>query len=506
MKIRALIKENILYIGLGFTIIILFWATRLVNLGTLPIFTDEAIYVRWAQVASFDPNLRFISLVDGKQPSFVWIAMILVRFIQDPLIAGRMVSVLAGFGSLIGLFFLGREIFKSIRVGLLSSFLYLIFPMAMVYDRMALYDSLVGAFTIWSLFLGVLLIRYLRLDIALLLGMVAGAGVLTKSNAFFSIYLLPFTLILFKWNEKGRVKKLIQWVGLAIVASFIAYSMYSILRLSPSFHVIGQKNALFVYPLRDWWDHPFTFLQGNLTGMFDWFVRYLTIPLAILIVFSLFIEKEFTKEKILALGYFLAPFLITALFGKTLYPRFILFMILPLLPLIALCLDFLLRNLKPRIFGIIVLILCIVVPLQTDFYILSHFAKAPIPHSDVQQYSNSWTAGWGVREATALFKEEATDKKIQIITQGTFGLMPYAFEIYLHNNPNITIQGLWPIEETVSDELRKKASEKKTFFVFYQPCTSCQLPGDAPKAWSVDLVKRYTREVGLGYLSIYTLR
>src|SRR3989344_604539 len=137
-------KRELLIFG---ALILLYLFTRLYNILSLPIFTDEAIYIRWSQIARQDPNWRFISLTDGKQPMFVWIAMILMRFITDPLLAGRFVSVIAGLGTTIGMFFLGRELFKNKWIGLLCSFLYVIYPMALVYDRLALYDSLVGMFT-----------------------------------------------------------------------------------------------------------------------------------------------------------------------------------------------------------------------------------------------------------------------------------------------------------------------------------------------------------------------
>jgi len=144
--------------------------TRIYNIMSLPLFTDEAIYVRWSQIARYDAAWRFISLTDGKQPSFVWLTMIAMKFINDPLLAGRMVSVFAGFLGMIGLYFLAREIFKNKWVGMISASLYVVFPMALVYDRMALYDSLVGAIMIWCLYLSVLLVRRVRLDIALILG------------------------------------------------------------------------------------------------------------------------------------------------------------------------------------------------------------------------------------------------------------------------------------------------------------------------------------------------
>src|SRR6266566_3301927 len=94
-------------------LILLYFITRLTHILSLPIFTDEAIYIRWAQIAMRDPAWRFISLTDGKQPMFVWIAMILLRFIHNPLLAGRTVSVIAGFFTMVGMYFLGSEIFKN---------------------------------------------------------------------------------------------------------------------------------------------------------------------------------------------------------------------------------------------------------------------------------------------------------------------------------------------------------------------------------------------------------
>src|SRR5476649_1693273 len=102
------------------SIIALFFITRLYHILSLPIFTDEAIYVRWSQIAANDASWRFISLTDGKQPMFVWIAMLLMKPIKDPLLAGRLVSVISGLLSTIGIFFLAKEIFKNNKIGILS--------------------------------------------------------------------------------------------------------------------------------------------------------------------------------------------------------------------------------------------------------------------------------------------------------------------------------------------------------------------------------------------------
>ena len=194
-------KETII---LAISLAAAYFITRFVNLMVVPMFTDEAIYTRWSQIARYDASWRFISLTDGKQPSFIWIDMVAQRFFEDPLLAGRIVSVISGFFGMIGIYFLASEIFKNKRIGFIASALYIIYPFSLVYDKMALYDSLVTTISIWSLYLAILLVRRIRLDIALILGMVLGFGALTKASAFLSIYLMPATLLLFNFKQKGK--------------------------------------------------------------------------------------------------------------------------------------------------------------------------------------------------------------------------------------------------------------------------------------------------------------
>src|SRR5258706_6976329 len=145
----------------------LYFFLRLTNILHLPIFTDEAIYIRWSQIAKQDANWRFISLTDGKQPMFVWIAMIILKFIHNPLLAGRLVSVFAGALVTVGLFFLTLELFQKKWVAFMASAIYVIFPFGLVYDRMALYESLVAASIVWGIYIEVLLAKKVKLALAL---------------------------------------------------------------------------------------------------------------------------------------------------------------------------------------------------------------------------------------------------------------------------------------------------------------------------------------------------
>ncbi len=473
---------------------------RLYKIMSLPLFTDEAIYVRWAQIARFDASWRFISLTDGKQPSFVWASVIVMKFIEDPLLAARLVSVGAGFFTMLGFYFLGKEFFKNRWVGILSAFLYLIFPMALVYDRMALYDSLVGSFTVWSLYFIVLLVRHVRLDIALILGMIIGGGILTKTSAFFSIYLLPFSLLLFDFKNKKWKERLIKLIALMGVSVVLAYGYYSILRLSPFFNIVGEKNSIFVYPLHDWVTHPFRFLVGNLAGEMDWLKKYLTLPLVFSIIGGFFIKAGKYREKLMLVIWFAAPFAALALFGRVLYPRFIFFMLLPLLPLAALFIYELYRFIKNKILFVVLLILILASALYSDYLLITNFAKAPIPHSDLEQYISDWPAGGGTKEIIFYLGEESKKGKIYVASLGTFGSLPtYAVEIYLGDNKNVEKGGIYPVPTEIPKDLQEMAKEMPVY-VF----VSNQKEFEAYSAdWPMTKIVEYQKGTGFAYSRLY---
>ena len=84
----------------------LFFFLRLSKLNSIPVFVDEAIYIRWSQVMRNEASLRFLPQTDGKQPLFMWATIPFFKISSDPLVAGRLVSVATGFGTFLGIGFL----------------------------------------------------------------------------------------------------------------------------------------------------------------------------------------------------------------------------------------------------------------------------------------------------------------------------------------------------------------------------------------------------------------
>lgn len=483
-----------------------YFLIRLYNLTSLPIFTDEAIYIRWAQTGLYDPAYRFLSLTDGKQPLFIWAMYPLLAIVNDPLIAGRLVSVFSGFFTMIGLGIVSYTLFQKKRVALFTMLLYIVYPFAQVMDRLALYDSMVAMFFIWALYLSILLVRHHRLDIAYTLGIVLGAGILTKTSNLLSIYLLPLTLLLFNFKKTNIVKRLLTWIGLAGIAIVISQAMYQILRLSPLPNVISQKNNSFYYPFSEWIQHPFTYVIPNLNGMVPPLFQYLTIFYLVLIITALIFIKRNFKEKIMLFLFFILPFIGFAFIANQIFARYFFFMTLPLIILAGWGLDhiseLITKNAKRSrlsqslLSGVFVLIM-LVYPAYISIAFAINPITAPIAKADKNQYVLFWTSGWGLQETVHFLEAEAQKNKIYVATEGTFGLYPQGLELYLVRNPNITMKGYyWEITPEFPQELIEQAKKTPTYFIFYQPCPGgiCPRPGDAPKGWPVKEVKEFIKE------------
>lgn len=479
-------------------ILILYFVSRLLSLNNFPIFTDEAIYLRWAQIAKNDANWRFISLTDGKQPLFVWLTMISMKIIADPLTAGRLVSVLAGAATLIGLVFLGKVLFQRWKIGMIAGALYVVSPFALVYDRLALMDSLLATLLLWSLTLEILVVKTLRLDLTLILGGVIGLTVLTKTSGFLALYLLPVSLIFFDDKENGKLRRLIKWLGLVLVVLLISQMMYSILRLSPFFHLIAQKDKTFIYPFFEWLTRPLVFFKGNLAGLKNWTVGYLTWPVIMTILAGLFGGLKFFKERLFIFAWFIIPFIGLALFGRVIYPRFIFFMVIPLLLLAAFAITLFSERVKKSLITVSFFIVIILPSLITDTDLITDPRRAKIPFSDSNQYYNDWPSGWGIKESVVFFQEKAKRGKIAVFTEGTFGLLPAGLELYLVDDKNISITGIWPVPAEPSKEILITARSKPTYLIFFQ--------NQPPPAWPLTKIKEVKKGLVERFHTIYQVK
>jgi hypothetical protein len=196
------------------------------------------------------------------------------------------------------------------------------------------------------------------------------------------------------------------------------------------------------------------------------------------------------------LAYFLIPFAALAFFGKVIYPRFILFMVPPLLVPFGIFLAEHLKLNQKNVIVLSVVTVGVLVPLlYFNTTLLFDPIHAPMPGADRQQLINDWPAGYGIKEAISYLQEEAKSHSIIVGTEGTFGLYPMALELYLGKDPNVTFKPYWPLNEFPT-ELQTLAGEKPTFLLFKER-------QQIPPEWPLQLIKEYQRGDGPTYLKFY---
>ncbi|KKQ09576.1 hypothetical protein A2858_03480 [Candidatus Daviesbacteria bacterium RIFCSPHIGHO2_01_FULL_36_37] len=483
MKVLTDFRYSILIL-LG--IIILYFGLRLPNLTLQPIFADEAIYVRWAQVMRSEPTLRFLPQSDGKTPLYMWVLMPMFKIFEDPLFAGRILSVLSGFTSLLGAFVLGWRFFN-LKVGLWGAFLVAITPYMVFFDRMALVDSMLAAFTIWSLILALQLIKTPRLDLAMILGYLLGGGMLTKPPGFFNILILPTTLLNFNFSPNHRVKRILKQFGLMIIAILIALVIYNILRLGPEFNNLSSRNQDYVHSPERIFEYPLDPLIPHFHDILDWFPKFFTIPILLFSIAGI-VYGSIKKNKTV---WVISLWAILPLFAqmyvlKTFTARYLLFSIPPLLVLGAFYLEYLSQrfSVKKEIISLVLVLILLPQALNFDIRLLTDPASAPLPKTERTGYFEGWTAGYGFVEIAQFLKSEAAKGPIVVGTEGAFGTLPDGLYIYLDKVPNISIVTGGP---KVSDELRDSAKKHPTYFVanksrYFQPEEGLELIKEFPKA------------------------
>ena len=122
---------------------ILATAVRFVGVTSdFPVLTDEAIYMRWAEIIEHQ-NQWFIALLDGKQPLSYWLYALLRFAGVDPLLGVRGLSAVAGGLTALVVYAIGKRI-AGPAAGLVAAACWTVFPWSMVYDRLALTEALVN--------------------------------------------------------------------------------------------------------------------------------------------------------------------------------------------------------------------------------------------------------------------------------------------------------------------------------------------------------------------------
>jgi len=484
MIVRGKRKELLLI----FLLAAVYFLTRLYHLNVLPVFCDEAIYVRWAQIMKSVPSLWSVPLSDGKQPLFMWFVVPLLGFFSDPLFAGRLVSVLAGLFTMVGVGVLSWSVLRKREIGFCAMILYLFVPFGLFFDRMALVDGLLCAFITWSLVFAIWLGKTSRFYFAILLGVSLGIGWLTKSPTMIFVAILPLVALVIRIageqqsRKTGRLKmkEVKEWAYFLFLLSgavFLAFSVYNLLRLAPEFHMIALRNKDYVWPLSELLKHPLDPLLPHLKDAWRYYYHYLTWPIFAFglsgVIFSLW-EKKMRLWGVILLAVWAAPLILEAAVAKVFTARYILFGLPVFLVFVSYGLwagSLIMKKVIQKIInkswshGWLIgtgMVVVLIPSLYFDWQLWHNPALASLPKDEHVGYLEDWTAGWGIKETADYLKELPRDKNIIVGTEGFFGTLPDGLQIYLEGEKKIVVIGTgYPIK-TVPESLvnAKKAGDR----------------------------------------------
>lgn len=451
-------------------ITILYFGLRLPNLTLQPIFADEAIYIRWAQIMKAEPTLRFISLTDGKTPLFMWLMIPFFKIFNDPLFAGRFLSVLSGYVTLIGAVFLGWRFFNR-STALWSGFLIAVTPFVVFFDRMALVDSMLAAFSIWSLIFALILVRIPRLDLSMILGYLLGGGLLTKTPGLFNVLMLPAAFISFNWSYDNRQKNFIKTVGFFILAAVIAMGIYNLLRLGPGFESLSSRNQDYIFPFSRIFTSPLDPLIPHLQNLADWFPKLFTLPVLLFVFIGLVLTILTRKREALVIFFWLLGPLTAELFLlQTFTARYILSAIAPLLCLAGWAIAWIIERSRFKKNISIAAIFVFILPLALFFNIqlITDPSKVDLPREERSGYLEEWTAGYGFPQIAHFLIQQAQKGMIVVGTEGSFGTLPDGLNIYLDKyfhtqgvNKIVVLGG----KAVITDNLRKESEKYPTYYI-----------------------------------------
>lgn len=434
------------------------------KLAWLPIFADEAIYIRWAQLIIDDPGqYAFFALNDGKTPLYIWLLTPSQFLFSDRLLAARAVSVLLGLIQLL----VGKAIIKRLHGGFFTQLLGMVFltvlPFWYIHQRMALMDGFL-ALMISMAVLGVLqstaalnknknCMPWKKLFFS---GISLGLALLVKIPAILAFSAVAVLFVVQVWPVQNKLRQTL--IGMGTIFG-TAGLMFALLALHPAFPQLFSRGSDFLYPVSEVLSGAYLHTIRNIPAYLTYFMQYLSPALCLVLILGLF-TKPRQKQVHLFFWMGLLFALPIMVLGKVVYPRYLLPAALFMTFAGTFAFDGLLMSLQKRaghqksnlqLVGLAGMLFVGLLLANTLIHGLGFIARhltdlsqTPYVSADYEQYLSKWSSGHGITETIALLRKETATQRIAVATEGYFGTLPDALLVYLHRTPvdNLYVGGI----------------------------------------------------------------
>jgi 4-amino-4-deoxy-L-arabinose transferase-like glycosyltransferase len=427
------VRGRWLVLGAG-ALLAVYLATRLSFAARFPPFLDEALYASYADRAASSTRELFISFRIGQGPLLTWLAIPWIKVGLSPLAAVRMVSVASGLLTVVVVGRLAHELW-GVAVGWVAAALCVAVPFFVVHDGIGVYEPLVTLEIAAALYLQLALARRPRLWVAVVLGLVLGLGLLTKQNALPAAALLPVSLLCFDWSPGGRGRRLAVWLaGVGVVALCLlgAVLVERGSRYYPDLQAARKSILLWpARPVTDVLDDPWRVSGLNWTTYRPALSGYVTVPLLALALAGVVPAwRSRPRATLVLLAWAVVPFAIALLFELRPFPRHVMYVLPPLLVLMALAVVRAAEHaarLRSRRLALLAVgaagALALVPAAIVDRRALAHPATARYPGLDYWQYVAGWPAGAPWRDAADLIEHRDAGGRGPVLVPGHYGVL-----------------------------------------------------------------------------------
>jgi hypothetical protein len=432
---------------LATALVVAFALTRVALLWRFPPFTDEALYAHWAWQGYLVPEDRFLALAGGKEPLLPWAAMGWIRLGAEPITAVRLVSVAAGFLTVLLVWLLARDLFGR-TASWPAAALAVVLPFFVVNDVVGIYDPLAAASVAAALVLQLRLARRPGLGDGLLLGLVLCAGLLTKATTLVAIALLPLGALLLDWSPDRRLRRLLVWTGSVVVALVVAALGYSVMLLSEfydDFRTAQKPENTPVHTFRDGVRHLGHWLDQNVPPFGEALVGYFTLPLLVLCVVGFVAAlRRRPRPALVVAVWALVPLAGPVLLADFPHARYLLTAAPPLVAFAGIGLVVLVDAVRERyrttgragVLAAAATLLLLFPALVVDARVLSAPATATYPALDDEEYATSWAGGAPWPPLADELRRRTTGRPA-LVALGEHH--PLAVQLLLLDTPRVTV-------------------------------------------------------------------
>lgn len=384
-------------------IFLIFLFTRLFFLLTFPPFIDEANYINWGQIFVKNPQQGFETIAFWrKQPLPFWLFGTASLYTQNPIVGARLVNLIITVPT----FFIFYKLIKDLvskKAALYGVLLYSLCPLFIFFSSTALIDQMLFCISVYLFFLFYGLKSKLKLLKIAGIGLLLGSSFWIKNTSLAMIF-LSFAIIFKIVRLKLFLISLVVFLGLALP-----------LVVKPYFHLFFEHNQDFTMSAQELMRFPADVWGKNLLYIFYGLFIYLTPGAFVLLLF----HKPLHPQVFLFLFWLILGSIPLILSLKFIQVRYFLFAFAPLIPLMALSLNQVIRSHKKYTNLILtgVLIPAVLGAALLTFATPMFFALFPIGSlfANERDYAYSWPSGYGIKNAVTMVNELAVKENSIIL-------------------------------------------------------------------------------------------